>query len=467
MRTLRSSLILSHILPLLLVVPLVGVALVYLVETQVMLSDLSERLRAEAQLIAETLELRPDVWEDAQQAEDFISDISEDIPDRVYLISRTGNLIVTGQAGEIDPTETSIDPQGIDTALSGIPSIQVSYGIVRQNVHVYIPVKNLDQQLVGIIALSGRIEGVAQQFNRIRLYIIFILLIELVFGGLIGLYLANRLGRPIHQVSDAVVDIAHGERNQPVPETGPQELRDLSTAVNYLSRQLTEMEETRRRMLANIVHELGRPLAAILSAVHVLRQGAGDDVEVREELLAGIQDEVTRMKPLLDDLAQLHGQVLGNVELNLQLVPLSDWLPPLLLPWRTSALDKGLQWQVDIPRGLPQVPIDPDRMAQVTGNLLSNAVKYTPVGGEISVSAGLGENEVWIQVVDSGPGISLEEQERVFEAFYRSHKDRRFPQGLGLGLTIARDLVELHGGRLELKSETGQGSQFTIYLPVP
>ncbi len=120
----------------------------------------------------------------------------------------------------------------------------------------------------------------------------------------------------------------------------------------------------------------------------------------------------------------------------------------------------------DIPENLPEIYIDPERMAQVLGNLLSNAVKYTPQGGSVLVTAGAGKSEVWYRVSDTGPGIHRLEQDQVFEPFYRSQKMQRFPQGLGLGLTIARDIVEAHGGMLELKSDPAQGSQLTVQLPL-
>jgi signal transduction histidine kinase len=260
----------------------------------------------------------------------------------------------------------------------------------------------------------------------------------------------------------------------PVAEAGPRELRRLSAATNTLSERLRVLEETRRRSLANVVHELGRPLGAIRSAVHVLRGPTGDDPAVREELLGGVEAQIERMQPLLDDLAQLHGQVSGRVKLARQPVAISDWLPPVLLPWRAAALEKGLRWRADVPDGLPVLSADPDKLAQAIGNLLSNAIKYTPVDGSVAVSAGSQEQEVWICVADTGPGIAVEEQHRVFEPFYRSERDRRFPQGLGLGLTIAHELVLAHGGLLELDSLSpsplgglpAQGSRFTVRLPL-
>ena len=121
---------------------------------------------------------------------------------------------------------------------------------------------------------------------------------------------------------------------------------------------------------------------------------------------------------------------------------------------------------VDLSQPLPVVEIDPDRLAQVLGNLISNAIKYTPAGGTVSVSAGSDHAKVWILVADTGPGIAKDEQEQIFEPFYRSNRDRRFPQGMGLGLTIANDLVAAHGGRLVVTSESDQGSRFTVWLPL-
>jgi signal transduction histidine kinase len=197
-----------------------------------------------------------------------------------------------------------------------------------------------------------------------------------------------------------------------------------------------------------------------------LREGAAEDPQIREELLAGMEDEVIRMQPLLDDLAQLHGQVLGTLELNREPIDLSEWLPSILLPWRAAALNKDIRWQADIPADLPTVDLDPGRMAQVVGNLLSNAIKYTPAEGHVEVTAGADQDYYWFRVADSGPGIVPEEQEKVFEPFFRSTQQRRFPQGLGLGLTIARDFVEAHGGTLEVESSLEEGSQFTARIPI-
>ena len=243
-------------------------------------------------------------------------------------------------------------------------------------------------------------------------------------------------------------------------------MKQLANSVNILAERLRSLENTRRRLLANMVHEIGRPLGAIRAAAHTLRVGAAGDPAVRDELLRGIEDEVIRMQPLLDDLAQLHGQVLGTLELARAPMALSEWLPPVLLPWRAAALEKGLEWHADIPAHLPTLELDSDRMSQVIGNLLSNAIKYTEKGGAVVVTAGSDKKQVWIKISDNGPGIEIAEQDQIFEPFFRSKQQRRFPQGLGLGLTIARDNIEAHDGRLEVQSQPGEGSTFIVKLPL-
>jgi signal transduction histidine kinase len=356
--------------------------------------------------------------------------------------------------------------EGINTALGGESSILVFYEINQQRSEALIPVTDINQQLIGIVGVTDSLEGVATEFGQLRWLVMIALLVEILLAVAIALFLAGRLARPITSVTESVTEIALGQRIEPVAEEGPLEIRQLAASVNILAERLHTLEDTRRRLLANLVHELGRPLGAIRAAIHTLRQGAAEDPQIREELLAGMEDEVIRMQPLLDDLAQLHGQVLGTLELNREPTALSEWLPSVLLPWRAAVLEKGIRWQATIPPGLPTVDLDPGRMAQVVGNLLSNAIKYTPADGSVQVTAGADQEKYWFRVADSGPGIMPEEQEKVFEPFFRSTQQRRFPQGLGLGLTIARDLVEAHGGTLEVESDPEKGSEFTARLPI-
>jgi signal transduction histidine kinase len=465
MRTLRGQLVLSHILPFLVVLPLITLALLALVETQVLLTGLTQRATEQATLLAQAVRRQLEVLDDPELAQSFVASLAVSLDGRVLLLSSDGQaLAAIGMEG--DRGSQVLQPAGIDTALQGQTSVLVSYGLDGQGVEVLAPVTDASGRVVGVVGVIKTLTGLGSLVGRLRQVTIAALALELLLGVVIGLLLARRLARPIDATANAVVELAEGRLMPAIAEQGPREIRQLANAANVLAERLRLLEETRRRSLANVVHEIGRPLGAVRSAAHVLRGPAGDDPAIREELLSGVETQIERMQPLLDDLALLHGQVSGGVTLHRRPVAIGEWLPPVLLPWRAAALDKGLDWQVDVPQRLPVIEADPDRLAQVVGNLLSNAIKYTPAGGHVAVTAGIAHQELWLCVADSGPGIAAEEQQRVFEAFFRSERDRRFPQGLGLGLTIARELALAHGGRLELDSEPGQGSRFTIVLPL-
>ena len=462
--SLRSRFVLSHLLPILVVVPLVGLILIYLLETQVMLTQMSEDISDKANLIATTVNGRPELLQNAAAAETFISGVSIYIDEQVMLIGPDGQVLASNETITAPRLEDLAGDTALEKATEGSENLVITYGLSEQRAIVLVPVRDINKQLIGIVGVTDTLANTANQFYRLRYLIAGALALQLVLGGLLGYWLALRLEQPINRAATAVIAISQGKTVDPVPIAGPAEIRELSAAVNTLNERLRLLEETRRRSLANIVHELGRPLGAVHTATHVLRHGAGDDPAVRDELLEGIETAVINMEPLLNDLAQLYGQVEGTVHLNPRLLDLNDWLLPTLLPWRTVAQEKGLVWETEIAADLPIISADHERLNQVLGNLLSNAIKYTPEGGTVSVVASADQRGIVVEVCDTGPGIAPAEQERIFEPFYRSQAHRRFPQGLGLGLTIARDLVEAHGGTLTLSSEVGQGSCFAVRL---
>ncbi len=466
MRTLRSRLIVSHILPLLLILPVVGFALVYLLETQVFLTYLSAEVAQQGVLTADMAREQPAIWSDATEAHRFVTLFSIRSRSNVMLFDAEGNLLAASQPGYSESLGQPLDLPHLAAALAGDEQVYVNYtrSVQAEVIQVLVPIVGSNQKILGVVRLSQYLSNIQDQLVRLRVLIAVVLAVGLLLAVVIGLALALSLGRSLQGVTDAIYGVSSRGEWAILPEKGPDEVRMLLRAFNSLIERLRVLEDSRRRLLANLVHELGRPLGALQSAVQALRSGAEQDPELRRELLDGMDTQVHRLRPLLDSLTDLHDQVLGTLELNRQPIALGDWLRRTVTPWRQAAQDKGLHWRIDIPDPLPVLEIDPDRMAQVLGNLLSNAIKYT-LEGTVSVGASVEERGVSIIVADSGIGIAPSEQERIFEPFYRSQRDRRFPQGMGLGLSIARDLVHAHGGRLEVESTPGQGSRFTIWLP--
>ncbi len=467
MRTLRSRLILSHILPLLLLAPLVGLVLLYLVETQILLSTISNELMVQAAQTARVAGDQPTIWDNPAAAQRFLATVTIQRQLQIALLDPEGTLLASStSATNGDQPGQPLDLSNLASALAGNSPVQVSYSLNLQaeSLEVLAPVINPNQEIVGVVRLSRQLSDMSDQFMRLRYLILGVTAVELLVGGVIGLVLALGLERSLRRVTGAIYGIASGRRWQTLPEQGPTEIRLLLRAFNTLIDRLRVLEESRRNLLANLVHEIGRPLGAMQSAIQALLSGAEAEPALRHELLTGMDEQTKRLQPLLDNLAQLHGQLLSTWELHSQPIDLREWLPRMVSPWREAAHAKGLHWQLDVSATLPIIEADPDRLAQVLGNLLSNAVKYT-AEGTISVAARPQNEEVVIVVSDTGPGIAALEQERIFEPFYRSQRDKRFPQGMGLGLSIARELITAHGGRLELESHPGQGSRFVVRLP--
>jgi signal transduction histidine kinase len=469
MDSLRSRLILSHALPTLVITPLIGIALIYVLETQIVLANLSTSLVRQAALLAEISQDFPDVWKDSVAAQAFVNRFRDPLTAQIMLVDASGRLLAYS-----DPADAALVGQLV--ALPGLADVQHGQVQVRVNhsqdlradvADVLVPAfAGSGQQVVGAVRLTHTLATVRERFWRLRYLILQVLIVGLSLGLMLGLFLALTLERPLVNLTHAIDRLVSGEESSLLSEQGPAEMRLLVRGFNALVERLHTLEMTRRRLLANLVHELRRPLGALRSAVYALINGASDEPTLHAELLTGIDTELKRLQRLLEDLSTLYEQALGRLAMQLQPVDLGEWLATVLIPWRTAAQQKGVAWQVQISTPAPVVQIDPDRLAQALGNLLSNAINYTPAGGAVTVSASVGEETLWITVGDTGPGIAAEEQGQIFEPFYRTRAHERIAHGMGLGLAIARDLVVAHGGRLEVESRPGAGSRFTIHLPL-
>lgn len=466
--TLRQRFILSHVLPLLILIPIMGIALIYVLETQVVLANLSGELTGQAVLLAELAVDQPGLWDDPVQAQAFVDRIRPRVTARLTLLDHDGRLLASSDPADAERLGRRIELPALSNVLAGEVSVRTTYSrnLREEIADVLVPVLGPDRRVLGVIRLTHRLAAVYERFLRLRYLIVGVLAGGLLLGAAVGWVLALNLERPLGHVTRAVYQLASGRWTTPLPEQGPHEIRLLIHAFNTLTERLRTLERARRQLLANLVHELGRALGALRSATQALLGGADEERGLRRELLTSMEAELNVLGRLLDDLAGLHDQVSGSLELDRQPVALSDWLSRVLAPWQEAAQEKNLHWEATIPTALPTVEVDPDRLAQVLGNLLSNAIKYTPPGGTVSVGAGVEDGAVWIRVSDTGPGIAPEEQARIFTPFYRGRQAHRFPRGMGLGLSIARDLAIAHGGRLEVESTPGLGSHFTLWLPL-
>jgi two-component system phosphate regulon sensor histidine kinase PhoR len=231
--------------------------------------------------------------------------------------------------------------------------------------------------------------------------------------------------------------------------------------------RLRRLETVRRDFISNVSHELRTPLASLKALVETLSDGALDDPPAARRFLARMQTEVDALTQMSTELLELSRIESGQVPL--QLKPTS---PALLLQsaaerMKTQAERAGLDLQLECSPGLPPVPVDSSRLEQVLVNLIHNAIKFTPPGGEIRLFARQDGKYVRFDVSDTGAGIDPDDLPRIFERFYKADRARsRSGSGTGLGLSIARHIVEAHGGKIWVESEPEKGSTFYFTIPI-
>lgn len=466
--SLRNRLLLSHVLPLVIIIPLMGISLIYATETHYIIPSLEKELVGDASLLAQITAQQGEIWQSPQLARALL-DQSRTNPNKLLmLLDSNGRILASSDPADDENTGQPLNSQDLSRALDGELVVHTDYSqrLGGEVVDVLAPVITPNQQVIGIVRVAYHLASLQDELAQFEGLIIGILILGLVLGGTLGLALALNINRPIQQATRTIEDLALGGHKERLPLQGPDEIRRLSKSVNFLVERLHELEQARRQLLANLVHELGRPLGALRMAIQVTLGGAKKDAELLDDLLIGMDDEAARLQSLLDDLAHLHDQVLGTLELKRQPLPLADWLPKILFTWQEAARKKRLHWEEHLPSDLPTIDADPARLAQVVGNLVSNAIKYTQPGGTVCISAGVEQRNAWIRVSDTGPGIPAEEREKIFTPFYRGDQGKRVKQGMGLGLSIARDLITAHGGRIDLESVPGLGSHFTIWVPL-
>ena len=231
--------------------------------------------------------------------------------------------------------------------------------------------------------------------------------------------------------------------------------------------ELRRLERVRQDFVANVSHEFKTPLTAIQGFAETLLSGAIEDPKNNRRFLRIIRDHATRLARLTDDLLKLARIEAGKLEVQLLPVAVAEVVDSCMETALLKANQKQIGITVELAADLPRVRGDAALLRDVVQNLVDNAIQYTPPGGKILISAERKNGEAIIAVTDTGIGIPLSDQERIFERFYRVDAARsREAGGTGLGLSIAKHIVEVHGGDLWVESEVGAGSKFAFSIPL-
>ena len=283
--------------------------------------------------------------------------------------------------------------------------------------------------------------------------------------------ISRRVTTPIREMMGASRQIAQGNYGRRVdlpvnrPLTDLDEMGQLAHSFNQMAAQLELSDDLRRQLIGDVSHELTSPLTVIKGSMEGLIDGV---LPPEPETFQQVYHEAARLQRLVTDLQELSRIESGAYPLHIHPVDLGALVNRITGQLRRQFEDKGVQLNVHIPAALLMAEADLDRMAQVLINLIGNALQYTPTGGQVNLTVQRKDNGVQILVADNGIGIPAEHQPHLFTRFYRVDKSRaRASGGSGIGLTIARHLVEAHNGRIWAESDgEGQGSRFMVWFPL-
>lgn len=346
---------------------------------------------------------------------------------------------------------------------AGKPIFTTSW-VNNLHLRVYSVPLETERGPVGVLQVAVNLQLLDVLQTTLASVLILLALVAMILSGLATWAMTGRALAPLSTVTQVATQITRADdlsRRISLPSHTDDEVGELIGAFNDTLERLEQLFNMQRRFLADVSHELRTPLTVIKGNVGLVRKFGAD-----EESLASIEAEVDRLTRMVGDLLLLAQAEAGEMPFDMEVVELDTVLLEVFQQMRILASDRIHLQLTDIDQ--IQVNGDRDRLKQVFLNLVGNAVQYTPNGGKVTISLQVADGQARVVVSDNGPGIPKEDLPHIFERFYRGEKSRTRSQtgGFGLGLSIAYWIVRSHQGTIEVESEEGRGTTFTVYLPI-
>ena len=379
------------------------------------------------------------------------------LPINTMVARRDGNGVITIEGSDLGVTAPMFD--------DNVPH----WGVVGRNVYAFLPLGHRGAAITVMRASPsrgslGRISATLGFLQSVWWQFLLAGAIAAVIALVLARWLARGMTQPLRDMALAARRMQTGDYTTRVTTTSRDEVGQLAAAFNRMSQELEHLEASRRDLVANVSHELKTPITAIRAHLENLLDGVEQPDPKTLQVMLTQSERLGRLVEQLLDLSKLES---GEVALHREEMPLAPVVSQVMSEIDVARSDRGVHLEQDLPDDLPTVDADRERVHQVLFNLVDNAVRFTPSGGEVRIEAHRHNGSVQVRVADTGSGIPPEHLPRLFERFYRVDSARaREDGGTGIGLAIARSVVEAHGGHLEAQSELGKGSVFTFDLPV-
>ncbi|MDI3535444.1 MAG: hypothetical protein PWQ82_1809 [Thermosediminibacterales bacterium] len=400
----------------------------------------------------------------SEDPDTIVKEYGRQIDGRVLYLDKNGKVV----ADSFDTMEfegATIKHQEVLSALRGEGDARIHYlpgdGWVM---YVSVPVL-LFHRVVGAVLLSVSIGSVVRSLTAIRFQLFIISVIIGISVMILSMFFAGVLTKPIKQLTIAAKRVAKGNLRTRVEINSRDELGQLAEAFNTMGEELERYDQNQKKFIANASHELRSPLSSIKVLVESLINDNSSNISLYKEFLSDIDNEITRLSQLVNDLLDLaRMDKIRNI--NRERVYIRELAEHVLDGIFPLAKSKGVKLSLKNNIRKDGFLLDKERISQMLWNLLDNAVKYTPEGGRVEINLYETNKDLVIEVSDTGIGIPEEEIDRIFKRFTRVDRARsRDSGGTGLGLALVKEIVNLHKGKIYVKSQLKMGSTFTVYLP--
>ena len=352
--------------------------------------------------------------------------------------------------------------------LSFLAVVILAIIIVGFSANYYIPRHFQEFCQSSEIALPRCLRGGAGQAFLTSVYwsLIWTGALGAVISLLFGYVLSKLILNPLQKVMDATKKFSDGNYTIRINAATSDEINDLIKTLNEMFSSLEKLEKLRKDLVTNLSHELATPLTNIYGYLEALNDNVINDELERSKAISLVKKEAERLIYLTKELKKLAILESDNFSLSLEDVELNGLIEKICEKFRLRIAQKNIDFHKTFDPGLPVIKIDPSKFEQVIFNLLDNAIKYSTDGGTIELKTWQKAERIVFSIKDNGQGIEQEDLPFIFERFYRADKARtKKDDSIGIGLTIAKKIVEAHKGEIEVKSEKNKGSEFIVYLP--
>lgn len=380
---------------------------------------------------------------------------------QVQILDLSGNVLMDSiGVSETKNTQTSdfkkalLDQKG--TWIGSVP-------YDRSNVMaISYPLKS-GTRIIGVLRFITSLKETDDAVNGISLIFIWVGLMVILISGLMSIFLSNTIVKPLKVVTGTAEKMASGKLSERSKRKYNDEIGKLSDTLNYMAEELTKKEQIKNEFISSISHELRTPLTSIKGWAITLNSEDLSGRPIIKDGLEIIEKESDRLTHMVEELLDFSRLVSGKITLNMGEVEIKKIMEHIKKQLSPRANVENIGFTMECPDNLPYIPGDEDRIKQVFINLIDNAFKFTQKGGDVRFCSSLSDGYITVCVKDNGCGISKDELPYVKEKFYKGKSSK---SRTGLGLSICDEIVKLHGGSLDIKSEEGAGTEVVVTLPV-